>query len=78
MSRNFAFEDIEKLAKSHKVLPLIETLFSGTETPVGLFQKLCGTRTGTFLLESADQGVWSRYSFIGVNQRGALVKETGA
>lgn len=77
MTRNFSFEDIEALAKSQKVLPLIETLFSGTETPVGLFQKLCGTRTGTFLLESADQGVWSRYSFIGVNQRGAVVKETG-
>lgn len=77
MTRNFSFENIEALAKSQKVLPLIETLFSGTETPVGLFQKLCGTRTGTFLLESADQGVWSRYSFIGVNQRGAVVKETG-
>ena len=77
MTRNFSFDDIAALAKSHKVLPLIETLFSGTETPVGLFQKLCGTRTGTFLLESADQGVWSRYSFIGVNQRGAVVKETG-
>ena len=77
MAKNFTLQEIAALARSHKVLPLIDTVFSGTETPVGLFQKLCGDRVGTFLLESADQGVWSRYSFIGVNQRGYLSKETG-
>jgi anthranilate synthase component 1 len=56
---------------------MIDTLFSGTETPVGLFQKLCGDRSGTFLLESAAQGVWSRYSFIGVASRGSLIKNAG-
>ena len=77
MSLNLNAHEAEKLATASRVIPLIDTLFSGTETPVGLFQKLCGERPGTFLLESADQGVWSRYSFIGVNSRGALTKEHG-
>lgn len=77
MSLNLTETEVLELASASRVIPLIDTLFSGTETPVGLFQKLCGERPGTFLLESADQGVWSRYSFIGVNSRGSLTKEHG-
>jgi anthranilate synthase component I len=55
------------------VIPVIRRLFSGTETPLGLYQKLCGTKPNTFLLESAEQGVWGRYSFVGVQSRGQLV-----
>lgn len=77
MSLNLTEAEVLELASANRVIPLIDTLFSGTETPVGLFQKLCGERPGTFLLESADQGVWSRYSFIGVNSRGALTKNHG-
>ena len=55
------------------VIPVIRRLFSDTETPLGLYQKLCGTRPNTFLLESAEQGVWGRYSFVGVKSRGQLV-----
>lgn len=55
------------------VIPVTRRLFSGTETPLGVYQKLCGTRPNTFLLESAEQGVWGRYSFVGVSSRGQLV-----
>lgn len=55
------------------VIPVIRRLFSGTETPLGVYQKLCGSRPSTFLLESAEQGVWGRYSFVGVSSRGQLV-----
>jgi anthranilate synthase component I len=58
---------------SANVIPVIRRLFSGTETPLGIYQKLCGNRPNTFLLESAEQGVWGRYSFIGVESRGQLV-----
>ena len=58
---------------SANVIPVIRRLFSGTETPLGLYQKLCGTAPNTFLLESAEQGVWGRYSFVGVQSRGQLV-----
>ena len=74
MVAKFTFEEVAQLAKTHRVIPVIETLFAGSVTPVGLFQKLCAGRTGAFLLESADQGVWSRYSFIGVNARGTVTK----
>lgn len=55
------------------VIPVIRRLFSGTETPLGVYQKLCGTKPNTFLLESAEQGVWGRYSFVGVASRGQLI-----
>jgi anthranilate synthase component I len=57
------------------VIPVIRRLFSGTETPLGLYEKLCGKRPNTFLLESAEQGVWGRFSFVGVQSRGQLVAE---
>jgi anthranilate synthase component 1 len=65
-----------ELAKSHRVIPLIETLFSGTETPMSIFEKLAADRAGSFLLESAQHGVWARYSFIGVNNRGLLTQDS--
>jgi anthranilate synthase component 1 len=77
MTLNLSLAEVIELAKTNRVIPIIDTLFSGTETPVGLFQKLCGDRSGTFLLESAAQGVWSRYSFIGVASRGSLTKNAG-
>lgn len=57
------------------VIPVIRRLFSGSETPLGVYQKLCGTRPNTFLLESAEQGVWARYSFVGVSSRGQLIAD---
>lgn len=70
-------EEVRKLAESFNVIPVSKRLFSGTETPVGIYNKLCGNRPGTFLLESAEQGVWGRYSFIGVSTRGSLTYEVG-
>lgn len=60
------------------VIPVIRRLFSGSETPLGVYQKLCGERPNTFLLESAEQGVWGRYSFIGVNSRGQLTADASS
>ncbi|MEY4557997.1 MAG: hypothetical protein RL024_155 [Actinomycetota bacterium] len=68
-----SFEQVKDLSKSYNVIPLSKKLFAGTETPMGIYQKLCETRPNTFLLESAEQGVWGRYSFIGVRSRGQLV-----
>ncbi|QKJ25292.1 chorismate-binding protein [Aquiluna borgnonia] len=68
-----SFEQVSELSASYNVIPLTNKLFSGTETPLGIYQKLCGERPNTFLLESAEQGVWARYSFIGVRSRGQLI-----
>lgn len=70
-----SLQEVEKLAKSYNVVPVMKTLFAGTETPVGIYNKLCGNRPNTFLLESAEQGVWGRFSFIGVNNRGQISAE---
>jgi anthranilate synthase component 1 len=68
--------EVLELARNHRVIPIIETLFSGTETPVSIFEKLAANRSGSFLLESAQHGVWARYSFIGVNNRGMLTQDS--
>ncbi|MEN9715279.1 MAG: hypothetical protein RJA35_746 [Actinomycetota bacterium] len=74
MSLNLNLEQARELAKKHRVVPVIQTLFSGSETPLSVFEKLAANKPGSFLLESAEQGVWARYSFIGVNNRGTLTQ----
>lgn len=69
-------QEVIGLAKNHRVIPIIETLFSGTETPLSIFEKLAANKPGSFLLESAQHGVWARYSFIGVNNRGMLTQDS--
>jgi anthranilate synthase component 1 len=70
----FSLEQVLELSKRHRVVPLIETIFSGSDTPLAIFDKVTKGKQGTFLLESAEHGVWSRYSFIGVNNRGSLTQ----
>ncbi|MEX2289836.1 MAG: anthranilate synthase component I [Mycobacteriales bacterium] len=53
-------------------------LLADGETPVGVYRKLAGGGTGTFLLESAEQGrQWSRWSFVGVRSAGVLTERDG-
>ncbi|MFM6963089.1 MAG: chorismate-binding protein [Micrococcales bacterium] len=74
---NFDLAKVQQLATTHRVIPLIDTLFSTSETPLSVFEKLAANKEGGFLLESAEQGVWARYSFVGVNSRGYLIQEPG-
>ena len=64
-----------ELSKNYNVIPVTKRLFAGSETPIGIYQKLAGSRPDTFLLESAEQGVWGRYSFIGAASRGQLLAD---
>ena len=62
----------------HRVVPVTRRLLADAETPVGAYRKLAGNRSGTFLLESAEHGgVWSRYSFIGVQSAATLTERDG-
>lgn len=70
-----SLSEFEELAGSYNVIPVMKRLFAGVDTPVGIYRKLCGTSPDTFLLESAEQGVWGRFSFIGVKCRGKLSAE---
>jgi Anthranilate synthase component I, N terminal region. len=56
-------DELNELAGRFNVFPIISESFNSSETPMGIFRKL-QSETGVFLLESAEQGVWSRYSFM--------------
>jgi anthranilate synthase component 1 len=71
---NISKADFISKAKLGDVVPVFSTLFGGNDTPVGMYEKLSAGRSGTFLLESAEQGVWSRYSFIGVASRTSFIE----
>ena len=60
-----------------RVIGVHTRLLADDFTPVGLYHQLCGDRPGTFLFESADNGVWSRYSFVGVAAAATLSERDG-
>src|SRR5436309_2998515 len=61
-----------------RVVPVTRRLLADAETPVGAYRKLAAGRPGTFLLESAEHGgVWSRYSFVGVQSAATLSERDG-
>lgn len=60
------------------IVTVIRTVFVDAVSPVALYQHLTASRPGTFLLESAEQGgIWSRYSFIGLDSWGCLTESNG-
>jgi anthranilate synthase component I len=69
--------EFRRLASSRRVIPLHRRLLVDGETAIGLYQRLAGNRPGSYLLESAEQGVWSRYSFIGVQAAAVLMEVDG-
>ena len=72
-----SLEDFRTLAASRRVIPVYRRLLADAETATGLYRKLAGNRRGSYLLESAEQGVWSRYSFIGVRAAATVTEHEG-
>jgi anthranilate synthase component 1 len=64
-------------AVDRRVIPVYRRVLADAETAIGLYLKLSQNRPGTYLLESAEQGVWSRYSFIGVHATAVLTESDG-
>ncbi|SDS75724.1 anthranilate synthase, component I [Friedmanniella luteola] len=60
-----------------RVVPVHARVLADGETAVGLYAKLSRNRPGSYLLESAEQGVWSRYSFVGVSSVATLTERDG-
>jgi anthranilate synthase component I len=78
MNAEPAIETFREYAKDRRVIPVTRRLLADAETPIGVYGKLAAERTGTFLLESAENGgVWSRYSFIGVRSAATLSERNG-
>ncbi|MFC0625180.1 anthranilate synthase component I [Kribbella deserti] len=70
-------DTFREYAKDRRVIPVIRRLLADAETPIGVYGKLAAERQGTFLLESAEHGLWSRYSFIGVRSAATLTERDG-
>ncbi len=71
-------EEFRALAVGHRVIPVTRRLLADDETPVGVYRKLAGDRSGTFLFESAENGrSWSRWSFVGAHSAAALTAVDG-
>jgi anthranilate synthase component 1 len=64
-------------AEKSRVVPVVSEIFSDNLSPLSIYQSLAEGKPGSFLLESAEQGVWSRFSFIGVEVRGRLIQSQG-
>jgi anthranilate synthase component I len=69
--------EFREQARTCRVISVYRRLLADTETAVGLYAKLAQNRPGSYLLESAEQGVWSRYSFIGVRAAATLTERDG-
>ncbi|HLR27949.1 MAG TPA: anthranilate synthase component I, partial [Ruania sp.] len=65
------------MATRRRVIPVVRRLLADDVTPVGLYRQLSSGRAGTFILESATDGQWSRWSFIGVSARAILTEKDG-
>jgi len=70
-------DEFRKLAVERRVIAVYRRLLADAETAIGLYRKLARNRPGTYLLESAEQGVWSRYSFVGVRTVATLIEQNG-
>jgi anthranilate synthase component 1 len=65
------------LAGDRRVVPVVRRFLADGETPIAVYRKLSGDRPGTFLLESAEQGIWSRYSIVGAASLATLTSADG-
>lgn len=67
-----------EMATDRRVVPVVRPLLADDATPVGLYRTLAGSRPGSFILESAESdGVWARWSFVGVASRATLTSRGG-
>jgi anthranilate synthase component 1 len=63
---------------TRRVISVCREIFTDGDTPVSIYRKVAGSRPGTFLLESAEQGgVWTRFSFVGAENFGVLGEQDG-
>ncbi len=65
------------MAAERRVIAVHRRVLADGETAIGLYRRLARNRPGSYLLESAEQGVWSRYSFVGVRAAATLTEVGG-
>ncbi|MEO7587222.1 MAG: chorismate-binding protein, partial [Arachnia sp.] len=70
-------EEFVELAQTRRVISVHARMLADDITPIGIYDALCDRREGTYLFESAEAGVWARYSFIGVRAAATLTEVNG-
>lgn len=61
-----SLEEVKAYASDYSVVPIYETLFADTITPISLLKKLKNASGNVYMLESVEQQKrWSRYTFLG-------------
>jgi anthranilate synthase component 1 len=72
-------DNFRDFAQRFNVIPVAKKVEANNESPLSIYLKLAQNRVDTFLLESAESnGIWSRYSFIGVNSEATLTEKSGS
>ena len=64
-------------AAGARVIPVWTKVIVDSETPVGLYSRLARNAPHTYLFESAEDGVFSRWSIIGVRSGATLTERDG-
>lgn len=79
MQHPLTLEKFREYASEFNVIPVARVIKEQGFTPLSIYLKLAQNRVDTFLLESAEsKGIWSRYSFIGVNSEATLTEKNGS
>ena len=72
-----SWDEFQRQAEEHEIIPVYLEIPGDLETPVSLYNKVCRESRNSFLLESAERpGTIGRYSFIGFSPR-AIIRSTG-
>ena len=69
--------EFRERARDARVIPVWTKVIVDAETPVGLYSRLARNAPHTFLFESAEDGVFSRWSIIGVRSGATLTERDG-
>jgi anthranilate synthase component 1 len=69
--------EFRRLAAERRVVTVATRVVADADTPVSLYHRLAASRPGTFLLESVEHGIRSRWSFIGVRAAATLTASDG-
>ena len=72
-----SLETFRVLARDRRVIPVVRRFLADGETPIGVYRKLADDRPGSFLLESAEHGMWARWSIVGAASRATLTARDG-
>lgn len=69
-------EEFADLARERRVIPVVRRILADDLTPVGVYRRLAHSRSGSFILESAEaDGAWHRWSFVGVSAQATLIAD---